>query len=508
MSERPICSRRGPPMHPARLSLLLAAALLGVAAAGCFGSSSDRVGGRRPAKPVVLTLAVQAGDPALDEWVDAVARRSHGLVRISRRPDRRGREPGYEQGTLADVRAGKVDLAAVPARAFDTFGVKSFQALLAPFEVDSYALEHKVLASALPDRLLRGVKPLGVTGVALLPGPMEKLLSITSVLLRPSDFGALHLSIAVGRSRLAAATFRALGARTTDLAIRGDVFRLAAMEQGVVQAVADHHQLVTAGETLPANINLWPRLATVVMNDESYAALSPEQRGVLFAAARDALDPGLARITRDEHAVLPRICKPESFFFLTASAADRSAMRAAVSPVYGKIGGDAITATALASIDAIKQHVTPEPAPECAHRRTPRAAATRLSASGMLHRAASGSWAGRITSPRLGRGTLRLPIHDRPHTGPLANFGLTDFVARFRTGELRGCIVATISPRRRVYRWDGPGVIEHATGRLGPYAHQSLRLRGVTTRRDLRRMRGEFTTDVPSALPCDGRQGI
>lgn len=496
-------------MHPARLPPVLAAALIAIVVAGCFGGSSDRLGGDRPAKRVVLTLASHDSDPALNDWADAVWRRSHGLVRIRLKTDWRGRQADYEQGTVSDVRTGKVALAAVPARAFDTLGVQSFQAFLAPLEIDSYALERKVLAGGLPDRVLGGLKPLGVTGVALLPGPMEKLLSITSVLLEPSDFSTLRLPIGVSRSRLTAATFRALGARTADLAAKGDVFRFAAMQQSVVEVVANHHHLVTAGETMPANVNFWPRITTVLMNDKAYAALTPEQRRALSAAARDALAPGLARIMRHERAVLARICEPGSFFFLTASASDRAALRRALAPVYDEIGRDAITRSALVSIDAAKNQVTPEPAPDCAHRPTPRAAAaSRLGASGALRGIPGASWAGAITSPQLGRGTLRLVIHGRPNLRPAANFGLTDFVARFPAGELRGCIVATIAPHGGVYRWDGPGVIQHATGRLRPYAHQSLRLRGVTTKRDVRRMRGGFTTDNPSALPCDGRQGI
>ena len=495
-------------MHPAGLCPVLAAAVATAAVVGCGSSSSDRVGGDPTPKPVVLALASHNADPTLQDWADAVARESHGLVRIRLRTGWRGRQADYERGTIADVRAGRLDMAAIPARAFDTLGVDSFQALLAPFEVDSYALEREVLAGELPARLLGGVKPLGVTGVALLPGPMEKLLSITKPLLAPADY-EIPRPIGVGRSRLAAATFRVLGTKTTDLAAKGDVFRFAAMEQGVADVVANHYQLVTAGETMPANVNFWPRIVTVVVNDKAYGALSRAQRRALSAAARDALGPGLARIMRDERAVLPRICKPESFFFLTASPADRAALRRAVAPVYGAISRDEGTRAALAWIDSTKRDATPEPAPTCAHRPTPRAAAARrLGAVGTLRRTAGGDWTGAITSPQLGRGTLRLLIRARRLVRSDLTAGLPHFVAHFGAGELRGCIVARTVPHAGFYRWDGAGVVEHATGRLRQYAHDSVRLFGVTTRSDVRHMRGGFSTDVPSGLPCDANQGI
>ncbi len=70
-------------------------------------------------------------------------------------------EPLYEAGTLQDVKAGKVDMAWVGARAFDTVGVKSFQALLAPLLVDSYALEAKVFEKGIPERDARGGRGAG-----------------------------------------------------------------------------------------------------------------------------------------------------------------------------------------------------------------------------------------------------------------------------------------------------------------------------------------------------------
>src|SRR5439155_4408528 len=120
-----------------------------------------------------------------------------------------------EEGTIADIRAGKVSIASIPGRAYDTIGVKSFQGLLAPFLIDSYALEEKVLASHLPARVLSGVKPLGVRGVALLPGSLQHVLSVGTPMLAPSDYRSQ--AIGIHRSELAASTFRALGTTSEDV---------------------------------------------------------------------------------------------------------------------------------------------------------------------------------------------------------------------------------------------------------------------------------------------------
>ena len=60
-----------------------------------------------------------------------------------------------QAGTLEDVKTGKVDMAWVGARAFDTVGVTSFQALVAPLLIDSYDLEAKVFNEGCLSRCWR-----------------------------------------------------------------------------------------------------------------------------------------------------------------------------------------------------------------------------------------------------------------------------------------------------------------------------------------------------------------
>ena len=85
---------------------------------------------------------------------------------------------------------------------------------------------------------------------------------------------------------------------------------------------------------------------------------------------------------------------------------------------------------------------------------------------------------------------------------------LLRLVATFPRGELRGCLAVSITPSRGAFRWTGPGVILTASPALRRYERLSLRFAGVTKAGDLRHVRGGFTTDAPSGLPCDYDQGV
>jgi hypothetical protein len=165
---------------------LAAAALAG----GCsLGGDSDRAGGERRPEAVVLTLANHEDSSLdLDEFALAVRRLSHGSLRIEFKNRWRESEVDYEPRTIGDLRAGKTDLAKVSARAFDLVGVKSLQPLVAPFAVDSYVLQRKVLLGDLSARLLSGVERLDLVGIALLPGELRRPLGVSRSLVGASDY--------------------------------------------------------------------------------------------------------------------------------------------------------------------------------------------------------------------------------------------------------------------------------------------------------------------------------
>ena len=126
--------------------------------------------------------------------------------------------PGYETGVIADVKAGMADLAWVGSRAFDSAGVASLNALHAPLLIDSYPLEREALESRLVSEMLRGLGPVGVVGLGILPGPLRKPLGVAR-LVGPRDYAGKTL--ALQRSPIAEQTLRALGARGAEIASGG-----------------------------------------------------------------------------------------------------------------------------------------------------------------------------------------------------------------------------------------------------------------------------------------------
>src|SRR4051812_13220950 len=86
---------------------LVALALSGALLAGC-GASTNKATGARAGKPVVLRLAnPNAGDADVGDWMRAVERLSHGMVRIELRAGWRVDEAQADAGTFRDLRAGR-----------------------------------------------------------------------------------------------------------------------------------------------------------------------------------------------------------------------------------------------------------------------------------------------------------------------------------------------------------------------------------------------------------------
>ena len=205
---------RGAPVT-VRAVLFLAVAL---GAAACAGGGGDKAGGgpepvaqapaRPVGKPVTLTL-VTVDSLWAEEFAAAVSRLSGGSIRI------RTRFGGsaiidYERTLVGHVRAGRADLASVGARAWDRMGVTSFQGLVAPLLVDSLELEQRVLERPGARRALAGVEPLGLVGLAVLPGPLRRPFGLSRPLLGPDDYRGATVGIRLGR--VADSTLRALGA--------------------------------------------------------------------------------------------------------------------------------------------------------------------------------------------------------------------------------------------------------------------------------------------------------
>ena len=121
-----------------------------------------------------------------------------------------GEATDFEPVTVSLVRDGKVDLGWIGARAWDTLGVRSFQALQAPFLIDSYPLLDAVIKSPMATQMLAGLNQAGFTGLGLYPDQLRHLVGFRKPLASLRDLRGA--GIRVPSSRASDALFRALGA--------------------------------------------------------------------------------------------------------------------------------------------------------------------------------------------------------------------------------------------------------------------------------------------------------
>ena len=176
-----------------------------------------------PAETEVLTFAeTSPGGQAVDTtWAEEVERVSNGKIRVEFKHEWRAGDPQYEAGTVRDVQGGKVDMVGVGARVFDRIGYRGFQALLAPFLIDSYELEGKVFEKGIPDQMLAGMDEEGLVGLGILPGPMRRVVGVNGTFTTVKAFEGQQ--IAINDSALTEETLTALGATPRARVAGGDL---------------------------------------------------------------------------------------------------------------------------------------------------------------------------------------------------------------------------------------------------------------------------------------------
>jgi TRAP-type C4-dicarboxylate transport system substrate-binding protein len=347
-------------MKRAAVTLVLLVAAAGPS--GCLGGEgSDKAGGERPTDAVVLRLANHDTSLDLDEYVEAVERLSDGSIRIELENGWRRGEVDYEPQTIEDVRDGEIDMAKISARAFDVAGVRSLQPLVAPFAVDSYALQREVLRSDAAADMLRGLEPLDVIGVALLPGDLRRPVGVGRPLVELADYHRAR--IATRLSRLGLRTFDELGANGEPVTPSADVGSFDGAENGIEGFQGSRYD--GPRRELTMNVSLWPRSLAIVMNEEAWEDLSEEQHDVLRAAGRAALDPALDRIRSRDREGVGVICRGGEVVVNEASPAQLQALHEATAGIARDLERDPSTRAAARAIAALKAEVEPEEPPGC-----------------------------------------------------------------------------------------------------------------------------------------------
>jgi TRAP-type C4-dicarboxylate transport system substrate-binding protein len=336
------------------------AAVLTLTAAGC--ASGNKAGGPSEKRTTVLTLASQwrSGQPVqLTRFADEAAKRSGGTIRIEFRDNWGAGDRDQEVHTIEDVRAGKADLGWEGARVWDLLGIHNFDPLIAPLLINSYPLERRVFASGLPQKMLIGVQRAGVVGVGVLPGPMEKLLSLRRRLLSPADFRGLTVGV---KGPLAASTLRALGARPQEDP-NEPLNRLGGLDLSLLPIA--NYNLDAAKSYLGGNLNLWPKPSVLFASPKIFHSLSATQQSALRQAAAAAVMPAMSGTVQDDIAAKQTLCARHKVTFVTLTRAQLGALARAVAPVNERLSGNAATRRAIAEIQALKRGLPPPPAIKC-----------------------------------------------------------------------------------------------------------------------------------------------
>jgi TRAP-type C4-dicarboxylate transport system substrate-binding protein len=333
-----------------RAWIVLTAALV-LGAGACAPGNLDKAGGPVP-KPVVLTLANDSGDlSGAQPFATAVNELSHGALQIRiEGPSGRLGDLNSETGLIRAVQAGKAQLGITGTQAFDTVAPGGFQALQAPFLIDSYALQRTVLASDLPHKMLAALKPAGLVGLGLLPGVFARPVGLSRPLLAAADYRGAKIGTLP--SLVAGETFRALGAT---LVTSAGAAGLDGVATDVFAADTAFHR---PGATLTGNVVFWPWPGVIFMNRRGFESLTAGQRSDLFRAAAKAR---AAKIYLGNDTAYLRDWCHRGTRVVTASTADLAGLQAAAQPVYRTLEGNPATRVFINQITAMRQAIGGSP---------------------------------------------------------------------------------------------------------------------------------------------------
>lgn len=290
----------------------------------------------------------------VETYVGLVEERSGGSLLLEPVWDAAGR--GGPEGAVVDdwdqVAArklidGDLDLAVVPARAWDTEGVTTLRALNAPLLVTSDTDVERIVTSDVAEALLAGLDAVDVVGLALLPEDLRHLFL----------FGDPTLSELQGRivrsprSSTVYSFLRALGTSPDDVPVADEELLERVQRGDVAGAEGSFNGLLGDVSTAIGNVTLFPKIATIVANADTFEALSDEHRSVLRSAADELVEVALARHVTDD--VAARAFCRDGGTVVDASPTEVAAIERAAATVHAELRREPSTAALLDRLTAI-----------------------------------------------------------------------------------------------------------------------------------------------------------
>ena len=332
-----------------RLSTVVGSVLaIGLVVAACAAPPGRGVGSQ-PAS-VVLTLANGNHDhEALLPFADGVAAATSGTLTIEFDDGVHGGDPAYETAIIDDVEAGTYDLAWVAPRPWHAKGVTSFDALMAPFLIDSYALQQAVLESDLEQEMLAGLDGTGLVGLGILPGPLRRVATAEGGFRAAGDLRGKVVGIQ--DSEIAERTFEALGATTKSIPGGSILSGEDAVEQQLGSVVGNRYHKELPHVTV--DLALWPRPVILIANKARFDGLSVEQRAALRGVTERLLASTTAAVEAEDASAVAILCEDGADLVVAGDDA-AAALRTAVEPVYDEMKKDPATASMVERIAEMK----------------------------------------------------------------------------------------------------------------------------------------------------------
>ena len=337
-------------------------AVMAVMVGGC--RAPDRAGGSATLPRLRLTVAdpLDAPPAEVGAWTQAVGSASHGSIGFTLHSKWARGHTDMEIRAIRAVATGRVDMAFVGARAFDEVGDNDFQPLLAPLLIDSQTLQARVFGAGIPAQMLRGTASVGVTGLAVLPGPLRRMLGVHHAFRSPADFHGATVGIQEGK--VADWTIRTLGGTPRPLPSDASVAGVDGYEQQLLSIYQGQYQ--RSASFVTGNLTLWPKPYVVIINPRVLASLNDAQRQALTDAASTALPAAEQAAANEDQTGLTGICGT-SLHFVESSPSEINRLRQTVQSVYSHIDANGDNRSLIARIRDLKNSLGDHPAvPTCA----------------------------------------------------------------------------------------------------------------------------------------------
>ena len=344
-----------------RLSTVVGSVLTIGLVVGACASPPGRGVGSQPAS-IVLSLANGNHDhEALRPFADSAAAATGGTVTIEFEDGVHRGEPAFESAIIDDVEEGTYDLAWAAPRPWHAMGVTSFDALMAPFLIDSYALQQAVLESDLEQEMLAGLDGTGLVGLGILPGPLRRVATAEGGFRTAGDLRGKVVGI--HDSEIAAKTFEALGASTKNLPSGAVLSGEDAVEQQLGSVVGNRYHKELPHVTV--DLALWPRPVILIANKARFDILSDEQRTALRGVAKQLSSSTTAAVEAEDASAVAVLCDDGADLVVAGDDA-AAALRTTVEPVYDELEKDPATAAMVKRITEMKAAIpTATPTTSC-----------------------------------------------------------------------------------------------------------------------------------------------